>query len=334
MAARADRQRAYELDTRIAVVGGGDIDMVINRVWTTAAVPGAKPQRDRFLVMEITLYNYGDKALPLVKYNFPNFLGERRAVPEKMSQVGEAYYPGVQYPPADRANPHRMPALSEWETFLVYDMPAGLNDVAFAFEPPGAAIPYGLILQPREDGEADFLLAQVDNVDLVRIGDVTFFDSQIERIVDVETVALDNCMGTTPLSQEVTRSRELNQIEGSSQAETRQSSLQAGPVVPIPFFRPLAAAINLEVSNATTETDFSGEFETRSETQTATLSAAPGTLANYQLVWYLASQEGALEVYLRDKVYAMPFVVGSALRMEVKALPPSPCEGGTPPAGE
>ncbi|PJF21503.1 MAG: hypothetical protein CUN56_10760, partial [Phototrophicales bacterium] len=90
--------------------------------------------------------------------------------------------------------------------------------------------------------------------------------------------------------------------------------------LPIPF-RSLVGILdaNLQASYEQQESN------TLSASYSEAFETPPGKITNYEMVWYLVSLEGVIQVITPTEVFDVPFSIGNRVRGEVHILPATDC---------
>ena len=155
----------------------------------------------------------------------------------------------------------------------------------------------------------------------------------IETILDSEQGQVENCYGTDTrtttisLSREYTRSHQIDTTfkfeadatVSSIGGETTQQILHRLKIpIPLPFFE---ASVGAEYRRESA----SRESETLTFERAETISAALGTIVNYEIVWMLVSRMGNVEVITNGQIFMVPFTIENAIRADVATLPPETC---------
>jgi hypothetical protein len=144
----------------------------------------------------------------------------------------------------------------------------------------------------------------------IEVGSIEVMDERIERVIDVETVSIENCHGsahrtsTQTITKEVERNFSLH-IEGE---------LQVYAVVPLA----------LAEGRIASELDFEAN-DRLSLTRQETLGAAPGTIAVYDVRWYELSTTGVVSIRANEKETIVPFTVARSLRAQIESRPARSC---------
>jgi hypothetical protein len=148
---------------------------------------------------------------------------------------------------------------------------------------------------------------------VVEIGEILIMSKDIKRVVDVNSITLPNCDG----SSELGFSRQLNR-------ETKKEiHIQADPSITF--------SIPLDLIKTTIEAYFgTDESESITETITVQMSAAPGTTVTYDIEWIEVSIGGMIELIYGPDSYFQEFSIVSSLEANIREPRQTVCSTPTP----
>lgn len=312
---RTDRRAAAKYNQQTVNISIGDYDLEIRRILGVAEADGDTSKNGTFLVLEITLYNYGEK-LCVSQNDFKARYEGQEATPTKMWQVKQSYYPDVEYPPQDGST--CLPQSRLWETFLVYDVPQDLTDITINFTPTDELrTEFALWLShDTNTAEYNFALAEQDGVAITHIGSITIVED-IETVLDAERIEIENCNGQ---AERISTRAIGREIERSTTLDTRQY-INAGIQVPLPPSQYLQGALEVEYERRFIQT----EGETLSYYTEETMVAPPMSIAIYEITWMKVSKKGEIEIISEGETIILPFTIDHAIRADVRSLPSQSC---------
>jgi hypothetical protein len=318
-----------------AAVAAGNYAMQITAVRGLDNIGDMRPQSgNRFLVMEVLLFNYGDGDQTFFDTDFladaanasgiipgTNVMSRLKAVDPR--------YAGLDYPGRNvvLAAQFRVPAKGYRDTFLVYEVPRDIWALTVAFGPAGIQprSTLGLWMNAQPTGNYLFVKSSLNGQNQYAIT-WNVVNTEVARQIDVENEVVDNCFGTGTLERVRILDRTVR-----AQILTGSEALQAAsPTTPgstdwsrIPF--PPAFVVGQAQSQYGIMVG-----DPLSYRASETLRAAPGTKTNYQIVWYRVSTYGEAWVEVGGGRYAIPYLLDTKLRASVISLPPSACGTLTP----
>lgn len=312
---RADRRSASKYNHQTVNISIEDYDLEISRVWGATQAGSDTPRNGIFLVLEITLYNYGNK-LCVSQDDFKARYQGQNINPTKLYQIREAYYPNVQYPP--QVGSACLPDSRLWRTFLVYDIPPDLTDIAINFTPTNSIrTEFSLWLSKSEAGEYSFALASQDGIAITHIGTISIVE-ELETVLDAEHVQIENCNGQ---AERISTRAITREVQRSTMLDTR-GLINANLGIPLPPTPYIQGVLNIEYERRFTQAD----SETLSYYTEETMVAPPTSIANYQITWIKVSKKGQIEIISDGETVILPFSIDHAIRADVRSLPPQSCD--------
>lgn len=213
-------------------------------------------------------------------------------------------YPGTQYV-LDGHWEMQLGRVGPVPVFLVYDVPANFSQLEITFPSDGTSV--ALWVNPIRNSNL-YAFAPTGEVQIV--GWNTYSES-VEVVLDTETVSEENCLGAG-----VRRSSRA--ISRSVSSEVNIEVVASGElVVPLPLSELQAAVRGRYERNENNAIS----FERREE-----FEIPVGTIANYEIIWYLSSIQGEMILRVRDEQYVIPFSLPQRLRADVRSLPMMQCQ--------
>lgn len=296
----------------------GDFFIEVHQIWDLSAIVDEQPENDHYLIFDVSLYNLSESQAHWTKNNFSVFIGDAEYVYDvgAASKLIDEYplYHLLDYPGTDNVidghdrldiKPNR-----EINTILIFDVPYDLGRVDLYFKPTdNDDNTLELWINPLEDNTYSY--ADVTNTTVQILDDYTV---EVDTILDAETGTIDNCNGTGNRIS----SREF--AYSFSTETVINFNLDANFGVPIPFYG-LAGILDASLQ----ANYLQSESQTLSATYTEAFETPPGKTTNYEVVWYLVSLEGIIQVITPTEVFDIPFSVGDRVRGEVHVLPASDC---------
>ncbi|HEX2906693.1 MAG TPA: tetratricopeptide repeat protein [Phototrophicaceae bacterium] len=319
--ALSDRENAIKYSTNSVGIMAGDFDLEITRIWHTTSAQDKHPKNDIFLVLKIDLYNYSSKKIKMSKFDFPAFSDDKKYdVTKFMYHIREEYYQDLRlYPPNDKDGMSFEP-FQHWSTFVAYDLPADLSEISIEFSPTGQKVKFKLWLNAHPDADYDYALAQINGQQVIQIQGVYFTDS-IKDILSVDKISIENCKGSADAKETrsitYTTRREVR-VSDSTTTNTEVGLQTPVPKVPNTYLEGKVKKQYYEEHTESTE-------ETLAYTVSKEFAAAPGTHTNYEIIWYVVSKRGYIELLIEDQSFSIPFSIDERIEPEDRSLDQTPC---------
>jgi len=179
-----------------------------------------------------------------------------------------------------------------------------------------------ILLQLTDDSTQDIQPAWSPSVETVEIGEIILTDTRVDEVVDVSTIDLPNCEGTS----ELTISREFSYETRRSTSQRSERSFNFSPRLAVrqSLFR-FSTRFNLiraRISNSLAIE----ESEILTETIEVELKAAPGTSVSYEVQWVEVSNVVLVEFIQGDNRFFEEYLVTSSLKPNVLDPVRNECE--------
>jgi tetratricopeptide (TPR) repeat protein len=185
---RLDREKANALSP-YQIASFEAYDLELQRIWQTTKADDTAPDKDIFLVMEVSLYNYAPDKLCLDKDGFRLQAGDKKYTPSKMYQVSRAYYPNKLYPPSEGKT--CLSATRKWDTFLAYDLPKDVEQLLMQLEIQDFRNNFRLQLSPTTTDDYGFYITELDGQSNMSIGTVRLDTrEEIETVLDSKIITI------------------------------------------------------------------------------------------------------------------------------------------------
>mgnify|MGYP000037976173 CR=1 FL=1 len=317
-----------EFNIRDTVVAAGQFAFQVSGAETRNVIGSNTPMSDRqFLIIDGILYNYADSDQTFYRSEFAVTVNDRVYEPQndhmRDLQANDEAYEDVSFP-RNRNFPDSeliIPA-HNWEIiFLVYELPAPIDEITLNFSPANLSVPatMGLWLIGNEsDSSLAVYKVSQDGEQTYEINfEFVSEEPELEELIDPDIIVIDNCG-----PGEVTRSTTVT--------ETITPSVNIGATVDA-----ISRATGLLLGNPTigqiVSSGIAGTFNIQDTTprtvsEEISVVVPPNTRARYQVIWYRVNERGVVQINVGgDNIY-VPYEVSNDLEISVEALPSESCD--------
>lgn len=152
------------------------------------------------------------------------------------------------------------------------------------------------------------------NQDL-KFGNITPIETKLERVVDVDTIRLPNCEGSSELSVE----KALTKSVSKNISFLEETSLAVSPLFNLASIQAhIAKSLNVDTGSEI------------SNTTVIEVKAAPGTTVIYEIAWLEVSSQATIEVIADGETYIQPFSISDSLEADIRQPTREACATATP----